>query len=49
MRSTPIPLDQIDEFKKFAGDLQKHESSLKNIISRKSRLMLDTGNDVDII
>jgi len=30
-----IPLDQIDAFKKFAGDLQKHESSLKNIIFEK--------------
>ena len=30
-----IPLDKIDEFKKYAGDLQKHESSLKNIIFEK--------------
>lgn len=30
-----ISLEKIDEFKKYANDLQKHESSIKNIIFEK--------------
>ena len=44
-----IPLGKMNEFKKYASELQKHESAVKNIIFYKRYQNLDTRKDIDII
>lgn len=44
-----IPLGKMNKFKKYASELQKHESAVKNIIFYKRYQNLDTRKDIDII